>query len=147
MISGSAGADFGAAGESGNPGEEFARAERLGDVIVRADFQAAHFVFLGALGGQHEDGQVRPGFAKPVTDFDAVEFREHHVEHDEIEFGIQAALRGGEAVGHHVDGMARAFEQVRQPVPQQRIIFDDEDFHGIPNLSVIRRRWGKVKPV
>jgi hypothetical protein len=23
-----------------------------------------------------------------------------------------------------------AFKQVRQPVPQQRIIFDDENFHG-----------------
>ena len=42
-------------------------------------------------------------------------------------------------VGHHVDGMARALEQVRQPVPQQGIIFDNEDFHGVPNLSVIRR--------
>ena len=73
-----------------------------------------------------------------MTDFNAVEFREHHVEHHEIEFWIHAALRGGEAVGHHVDRVARAFEQVCQPVLQQRIIFDDKDFHDVPNVSVIR---------
>ena len=41
-------------------------------------------------------------------------------------------------VGHHVDGVARALEQVHQPVPQQEIIFDDKDFHGVPDVSVIR---------
>ena len=41
-----------------------------------------------------------------------------------------------------IDRVARAFEQVHQPVPQQRIIFDNKDFHGVSAASVIRRADG-----
>ncbi len=51
------GARAGPAHHRAQPGDELARAERLGDVIVGAAVEAAHLVGLFAARGQHDDRQ------------------------------------------------------------------------------------------
>ncbi len=49
---------FGAAQQGFDAGHQFARAEGLGDVIVRAHFQADHAVGLFSACGEHQDRQA-----------------------------------------------------------------------------------------
>ena len=66
--------------------EEFARAERFGEVIISAEFEAEDAVDLGRLGGEHEDGRLGGGGleAEGFANLEAVHFREHDIEDDEV---------------------------------------------------------------
>src|SRR5450756_799981 len=50
-----------AAQQRPNARREFARAERLGEVVVGAELQALHQILLTVLGGEHDDGHVGGG--------------------------------------------------------------------------------------
>ena len=118
------------AGEGVNAGKQFAGAEGLGDIVVGADLEAADFVFLGAAGGEHEDGEAGAGLAEALADGEAVEFGQHEVENDEIQRGIEATFGGGQAVGGDVHLVTGAAEKVHQPGAKDRFVFDNEDVHG-----------------
>ena len=77
---------------------ELAQRERLGDVVVGAQLQPHHLVDLLGLGRQHDD-RHRAAAAQPPADLEAVEPREHEVEHDEIERLLLEALQRLAAVG------------------------------------------------
>ena len=62
---------------------ELARAERLGHVVVGADLEADHPVGLLAQRGQHDDRDVAL-LPQPAAHLDAVDARQHQVEHDEV---------------------------------------------------------------
>ena len=66
--------------------QKFARTERLGQVIVRAQFQAEHPVNLRGLGREHDDGNPGGGRIEPqrLANLKTVHLRQHHVEHDQI---------------------------------------------------------------
>src|ERR1700722_4242692 len=57
-----------------NPGHQFARAERLGDVVVAAEFKPLDAVGFAGLGGQKDDGSRREGWglADMAAEFEAV---------------------------------------------------------------------------
>ncbi len=67
--------------------DELAHAERLGQIVVGAAFEAEHFVGLLAARGQHEYRHVAVGgvAADGAADGDAVEPREHQIEDHQIE--------------------------------------------------------------
>src|SRR3954468_19482404 len=72
----------GAIQQPGDSDGELARAERLGHVLVHAEFESAEDVVLAGAAGEHHDGKVAGGvvFAKPADDLEAVEFRHDLVE-------------------------------------------------------------------
>ena len=84
-------------------GDEFARVERLGQVVVRADFQAEHAVGGRAPGRQHDDGHLRLP-AHPAQHLQPADAGQHHVEHHDGVAARQDALDAGLAV---VDGFQR----------------------------------------
>jgi hypothetical protein len=96
---------------------------------ARARLQPAHAILLGAARGEHQDEQVWADLAEPLADLDAVEFRQHEVEQHQVVAVVNAALRGGQPLADRLDLAAGAAQQVRQPVPQHRLILDDQDFH------------------
>src|SRR5580765_7856212 len=63
-----------------------ARAERLGEKIVRAELEDAHLVVLVAFGRQHDDGNVRGRGARAQMRQHAVavEPREVQVQYDDV---------------------------------------------------------------
>src|SRR5207237_5782647 len=63
-----------AAQDDVHPCDEFARAERLGDIVVAADLQTQHAIDLVVAGGEKEDWNVR-GLSDFAADVQAVEFR------------------------------------------------------------------------
>ena len=66
-----------------NPGQQLARRERLGHVIVGAGVQADHLVGLLATRRQHDHRTV-PEHPQPPGDFDAVQVGQADVEQDEV---------------------------------------------------------------
>ena len=72
-----------AAQDDVHPGDEFARAERLGDVIVTADLEAQHAIDFVIARGEKQDWEVR-GFSDFPADVEAVEFRHADVQNDQV---------------------------------------------------------------
>jgi hypothetical protein len=72
----------GAAQQRAHAGDELARAERLGEVVVGAEVEAADAVVLGRLCGEHDDRDVGVA-AHLAAHLLAGQVREHEVEdHD-----------------------------------------------------------------
>ena len=116
-------------------GDEFARAERLGDVVVCAEFEAENAVGFAALCGQENyRDRGEPGrLADGAADFQAVFAGNHDVEDEERG---ALALGVGEDVGAGgIDAHSEAFvfEMMADEAGNIGIVFDDEDawFHGI----------------
>ncbi len=77
----------GAAQHRAQPGEQLARRERLGDVIVGTELEPDHAIGLVAARGQHDDGHAVAGVADLAENRKAVEAGHHHVE----QHGVEAA--------------------------------------------------------
>jgi len=76
-------------------GGEFARAERLGDVVVRADREPDDFVRLLGPGREHHHVD-RGGGAQLAEYLETVQPRKHDVQHDDIRMeGLRLGQCGG----------------------------------------------------
>ena len=76
-------------------GDQLARGERLGDVVVGADLEPDHLVDLAVLGGQHDDRHLRLGPHR-AADLGAGQAGQHQVEQDQVGTG---AVELGERLG------------------------------------------------
>jgi len=88
-IGDSGGDEHAAAAKSFYAGEELFEMEGFDEVVVGAGFEAGHFVFGGAEGGEHEDGEVGLVGADAAAEFEAADAREDDVEDDEVVFVLQ----------------------------------------------------------
>ncbi len=132
-------------------GEQLLRGEGLRDVVVGAQAQASHLVLLGALRCQHDDRAARP-LANEPADLEAVEAREHHVEHDQIGLVCREALQRLLAAGRARDAVAGGLEVEADDLQVARLVVDGEyplsgHRHGSPRGSVRSRprRW-RLRP-
>ena len=74
---------IGAFEDDADTGDKLARAERLGDIVVAADFKTEHPVDLIIACGQEQDRLFR-GLSDLPADFQAVLFRQADVEDDQV---------------------------------------------------------------
>ena len=107
---------------------QLARAERLGQVVVGAGFQAGELVALVGARGQHDDRHVlrAPVGAQPARELDAAHAGQHPVEHDQVR------QRGA----HHVERLLRVLgaqglvpgelEIARDELLYRRLVFDHQ---------------------
>ena len=117
-----------------NASDEFSRAERLGNVVVGAEFETEHAVGFAALGGQenHRDGREAGSLADGATNFEAV-FPGHHDVKDEESWALALGVR--EYIGPggiDADREAFVFQMMADEAGNVGIVFDDEEtwFHG-----------------
>jgi hypothetical protein len=93
-LAGAPGLPAGAAAQHGvDAGQQLARVEGLGQVVVGAHFQADDAVHVLDLGGQHDDGRAVAGGAQAAADGQAVLAGQHQVQHDQVDglAGLQRA--------------------------------------------------------
>ena len=106
---------------------EFARAERLHQIIAAANLQADDPVDFTGAGGEENDRNARPR-ADGLAEFEAAAVGQADIENDEREFlggqGGQTCLSGGTPVGLEAFG----FQRIQQRVGDGRFIFDDQNF-------------------
>ena len=81
-----------------DPGDQLAAAERLGEVVVGADGQPDDEVGLRIARGQHQH-RNRPVPLDLAAHVEAVDPRQHEVEHDEVGLEGPAPLDPGRPVG------------------------------------------------
>jgi hypothetical protein len=115
-------------------GNQFARAERLGDVVVGAEFEAEDAVGFAALRRQKNDRHRREAgnLADAAAEFKAVFARDHDVENEQrraLPLGVGQYVGAGWV---DADDEALVFEVVADEARNIRIVFNDEYawFHG-----------------
>ena len=116
--------------ERAQPRQQLGERERLDEVVVGAAVEAGDAVLDRVARGQHQHGRPDAGAAQPPAGLEAVEARQHHVEHDRV---VGVRLRHPErvlAVRRHVGGEPLA----GQPAPDQarhpQVVLDDQHAHA-----------------
>ena len=107
-------------------GQQFARIERLGEVVIRAHFQPDDAIDVLAARSQHDDGHLRFG-ADLAAQAEAVFARQHHVENQKIDAMIGHRPDHFASVGRrrHVAGVGtQVFCDQR---PRFAVVFNDKD--------------------
>lgn len=121
--------------------QQHPRFARLADVVVGADLQAQHLVVAVVQGGEHQDRQARLGRAQLTADLQAVQPRQHDVEHHQVR--AQALHRGQRLVAatDHRHGIALTAQVGGDELGQGGVVFDNEQGdHG-------RSSWRKVPSI
>ena len=110
-------------------GHQLANAERLGEVIVGAAFEAEHLVALFATRRQHQDRHILVRALAPhrAADRNAIDARQHQVENDQIEGLGTGADERLLAVGHRLDLEALEAEVELDQLANVRFVFDDQN--------------------
>jgi len=107
--------------------QQLARAEGLGDVVVRTDFQPDHDVDLFGFGAEDDDRHPQAGFANVPADVETRHIRKHDVEQDQIGF-VQLDAAEGLGTGLRLDHLvALLFEGEMDRLADHRLIVDDQD--------------------
>src|SRR5690606_40503928 len=101
----------GATEKGADPGHELARAEGLGDIIVRAELEADDLVDLAGLRGEHKNGQVHLA-AQVAADLKPVHCWGHEVQvHECRAFAARQGQRPF-AVTRRADALPRSLTPV-----------------------------------
>ena len=116
-----------AAAQNGfDPRDQFAAAERLREVIVGPHLQANDAVDLLALGGQHDDRDVRFG-AKLPAERKSILAWQHEIEEYEVDPAVGQDLLHGPAVSRRTDPEALLGQRARDEIADLAMVVDDQD--------------------
>ena len=107
-------------------GEQLARAEGLGQIVVGAHLQPDDTIGLVAAGGEHQHRDVGFG-AELATERQTVVARKHQIEHDQVDAcGDEGALHGL-AVAHRGDAQPVLLQIGAQQITDLAIVVNDQD--------------------
>ena len=130
------GAEFrGPAQEGTKTGEQFAKFEGFGEVVVGAGIEAGDAVFDGIARGEHENRHALIQRTNGAADLKAIFPGNHHVENNEVIVVDFDLIQGVGAGGGHVDGVGLLLQTASDETHDAGIVFDEEQSHG----SIIRQ--------
>ena len=109
------------------PGQQFARKERLGHVVVGPDLQALG-AFVGGVARRHDDdAQARPA-ANVAQQLQAVAVGQIEIEQDQIHrLGLQGGLHG-EAIGGGEGGVTGVGQIGGNHLAHRAVVLDHQNF-------------------
>lgn len=122
--------------------QQFAHAEGLGHVVVRAQLQAAHDVKLGAPGSEHDDWHAGP-LPQLGTESEAVHPRQHHVEQHQVGRAPRNRLQSRLGLDHTLHGVARVAQAALEDAPQRRVVVHQQHAGGSPCATGQQLRRGR----
>src|SRR5205823_343322 len=108
-------------------GQQLEDTERFGDVIVRAQAQAAHLVRFLAPRREDEDRHGATGFAQRAQHAEPVHPGKHEVEDDQVGPAVARARQSLRAVVRDLDLITFDLQVVAQPVGEVGVVFHHED--------------------
>jgi len=109
-----------------NAGDQFARIERLWEIVVGAGFESGNAVGVISAGSEHDDGNLRME-TNAAENFAAVENRPHDVEDDDLECLGERFADAGFAVMSGGDSKAIHFEELRERLAECGVIVNQQD--------------------
>ena len=123
---------LGPAQDGADAGREFARAERLGHVVVRSEFEARDAVVGVRFRGEHDDRNGRGGgivFELPA-DILPPHLGKHQVEDDHVGRRTPGGSQTGQAIGGQGDGKTGLLQVVAQQVANILLVLNQENLIG-----------------
>lgn len=111
-------------------GDEFARLERFGQIIVCAEVECVHAIVDAAAASEDEHGQVAAFVAQALDEAEPVRARQAEIDDGKINgFGIEQGTRvfGGSRCEGVVPRLRNRFGN---GTGGRGIVFDDKDAHG-----------------
>jgi hypothetical protein len=126
-----------------DPGDQLSQGERLGQVVLRAQFE--HFDLGGDVGDarQHDDRLPRPDGDQLAQGLPAADPRHHQVEDDEVVVVLQDGAQGHGAVVREVSLVAGRVERPAYERADLGFVIGDENApercHLAPAASVLSR--------
>jgi hypothetical protein len=112
--------------ESAYACDQLARAEGLDEIVVPADLETVDAFLLGALRGQHDDGDVG-GVTDPPTDFFTGDLRQVQIENDQVEALARGSVEGGLPVSDRGHPVALALEVRGHGIADGALVLDEQD--------------------
>lgn len=114
----------GAFQDGADAGQQFARREGFGSVVIGPHFQPQNPVNLIRTGGQEQDGNLRSG-ADMAADFQPAHLGHSDIQHDQV--GGFAACMGQclGAIGSSYDSMSCTLAGKRHKIAQAGVIIHD----------------------
>lgn len=106
---------------------EFARVEWLGQVIIRAEFEAQDLVNIFIAGGEHQNGCRILRSAQAPADFKAIQFWEHEVQHDQRGMLTRNRVERGFSIVDGLDTKSFAFEVQARQLDNGWFVIDEKD--------------------
>jgi hypothetical protein len=127
-----------AAQDGADARQQLARLEGLGQVVVGAELQADDPVHRVALGGEHQHRHlagVARQRAHAAAHFQAVDVRQHQVQHHQVGRGTGGRVFQQVQAGLRVDGVGdtetRSLEVLADHLGQAGVVFDHQELlHG-----------------
>ena len=107
-------------------GNQFARIERLGKIIVRADFQAYNSVHIFPACREQQDRNARR-VPYPPQHVEAIHAGQHHIQHHQHVISAQSAIQAAIAVVNGFDLKALGIKILTDQAAQLYVIVDDQD--------------------
>src|SRR5690554_1483814 len=142
FLAGGAGMFFGtpAAQDGVDTGEQFARIEGLGQVVVGPHFQTHDAVDFFGLGREYDDGRVVVPATQAPADRQTVFARQHQVKHQQVEVFTLPELAHFLRVFCHEDIEPLLGQIPAQEITQAGIVVDDQDFAGKGGVLCVHGR-------
>ncbi len=113
-----------ASGQGLQPGDQFQKRKRLAQIIISAFAQAAHPVFNPLACGQH-DHRCLLARTQGAQHTKAVEFREHHVEHNHRVIAFQRQVQPLDAIACDIHRVALLCQPAMQVVSGFFFVFNN----------------------
>uniref|UniRef100_E6QK61 Uncharacterized protein n=1 Tax=mine drainage metagenome TaxID=410659 RepID=E6QK61_9ZZZZ len=128
----STGGSGAAAKDGADAGEQFARVEWLGKIVVGTDFKANNAVDVFAAGGEQEDADLR-ACAQASQHLEAIEAGKHDIQQDDSEVAAECAVKAEFSVMLGGDGEAMTRKIVLDHGSKLGVVVDEEyGFQGEP---------------
>ena len=108
---------------------QFLERERLGEVIVGAEVEAAHAGFDAVLRGEDQHGQLAAAPAQALQHLEAVHPGKADVEDQQVEFEARDRAIGLGAGRDAVDRVPALAQARRETIGQNRVVFGDQNPH------------------
>src|SRR5438132_5367620 len=114
-----------AADERPHPRPQFRQLERLRQVVIGTDLEAAQAILQSAARGQHQDRGRVPAPPERFAHLPAVHARQHQVQDDDGVLPLAGQRQRLAAVLGTIDGVARRLEALLNPPGSCPFIFDE----------------------
>ena len=127
------GGHAGAAQQRADARLELQDVEGLGHIVVRAGLKAHQQVCALAAGREHDDRHGGEA-ADLLAGLQAVLFRHHQIQHDQVVAARAGQLHGLLAVVAGVHGISLVFEVEFDSLDKQALVVDHQYFHDFPRF-------------
>lgn len=105
--------------------QQFSNIEWLGEIIIRAGIEAAHFIGRLDASGEHENSRVDPALSQLAAHRETIRTRQQDVQKNQVESASSHSFERSAAFSGTLYGIALRGERIAQRERQVRIIFDD----------------------